>query len=183
MNDTLAHPEARRCFMCNKELKDTHDHGVKVVPSPKGPRPVSAIPRPFGLGKYAASIQAHINEEVRLADNNERLQQTIKFLDNRILELEQTIKELRAIIWPGAILEHHYGGSHNKPHTNLLPGDLVEGCTEGYCPEWWKIYRLTAQHHPYTCGLCNWGRDGFYHDNAEYENHMAHVHPDEWSKG
>jgi hypothetical protein len=129
--DTLAHPEAEICMVCKKALKETHDHGVNVVPSPKGPRPVFAIPRPFGLGKYAASIQAHINEEVRLADEIE--------------ELKETIKALRAIIWPGAILEHHYGGSHNKPHTNLLAGDLVEGCTEGYCPEWWRVYKLAAQ--------------------------------------
>lgn len=34
---------------------------------------------------------------------------------------------------------------------------------------------------PYTCGLCPWGRDGAYHDKPEYDNHMAHVHPDEWA--
>lgn len=30
--------------------------------------------------------------------------------------------------------------------------------------------------HPYTCGMCNWGRDGAYHDYNEYESHMAKIH-------
>ena len=30
--------------MCNKELIGIHDHGVKVVPSPKGPRPNAFLP-------------------------------------------------------------------------------------------------------------------------------------------
>jgi hypothetical protein len=65
--------------MCNRELIGIHDHGVKVVPSPKGPRPPAAPPRPSATLKsiypvwYAGSIQAHIDEEIRLADRIEAL--------------------------------------------------------------------------------------------------------------
>lgn len=41
------------------------------------------ISRPFGLGKYAASIQAHIDEEIRLADEIAHLR--------RALEIEQAL--------------------------------------------------------------------------------------------
>jgi len=30
--------------------------------------------------------------------------------------------------------------------------------------------------HPFTCGLCVWGRDGAYHDEAEYQRHMTAAH-------
>ena len=43
-NDTRAHDRSERCVMCNKELIGIHDHGVKVVPSPKGPRPNAFLP-------------------------------------------------------------------------------------------------------------------------------------------
>lgn len=36
-------------------------------------------------------------------------------------------------------------------------------------------YRF-ADIHPYTCGICKWGRDGFYHDEAEYAKHMNEEH-------
>jgi hypothetical protein len=32
--------------------------------------------------------------------------------------------------------------------------------------------------HPFTCGVCSWGRDGAYHGYGEYEEHMAAVHPE-----
>ena len=37
--------------------------------------------------------------------------------------------------------------------------------------------RLDAPRHPYTCGVCSWGRDGVYHDLDEYLRHMAATHP------
>ena len=33
--------------------------------------------------------------------------------------------------------------------------------------------------HPYTCGLCSWGRDGAYPVEAEYLAHMADAHAHE----
>jgi hypothetical protein len=32
--------------------------------------------------------------------------------------------------------------------------------------------------HPFTCGICAWGRDGAYHGYGEYEEHMAAAHPE-----
>jgi hypothetical protein len=32
--------------------------------------------------------------------------------------------------------------------------------------------------HPFTCGICSWGRDGAYHGYGEYEEHMAAAHPE-----
>lgn len=128
--DVRAHDRSERCIMCNRELIGVHDHGVKVVPPPKGPRPVEILKSIYPVW-YAASIQAHIDEEIRLAD--------------RITELIDTIKALRAEFWPNAILEHHYGGSKNKPHNKLMAGDLVETCTEGYCPDWWKLYKKAGK--------------------------------------
>jgi hypothetical protein len=32
--------------------------------------------------------------------------------------------------------------------------------------------------HPFTCGYCDWGRDGAYHDYREFQSHMAIAHPE-----
>jgi hypothetical protein len=37
---------------------------------------------------------------------------------------------------------------------------------------------LFASGHPFTCGYCDWGRDGAYHDHTEYQSHMAIAHPE-----
>lgn len=42
--------------------------------------------------------------------------------------------------------------------------------------------KFTDSVHGYTCGLCPWGR-GSTHSHAEFQNHMAHVHPDEFAAG
>jgi hypothetical protein len=164
MNDVKAHPDAELCMICNKALErkhdpwQGHDHGVKVVPSPKGPRPTVSEQLDAIAARYEAEV---IASNARIAALLE--EQTLRWAESQcsgspkhyggcgchhveentpeVSALKETIKELRAIIWPGAILEHHYGGSKNKPHNGLLPGDLVETCTGGYCPQWWRIYK------------------------------------------
>ena len=37
--------------------------------------------------------------------------------------------------------------------------------------------RLTPGNIPFTCGICEWGRDGLYHGFGEYEEHMDAEHP------
>lgn len=37
---------------------------------------------------------------------------------------------------------------------------------------------LFVSRHPFTCGYCDWGRDGAYHDHTEYQSHMAIAHPE-----
>ena len=39
-------------------------------------------------------------------------------------------------------------------------------------------YLVPKMRHPFTCGYCDWGRDGAYHDHIEYQSHMAIAHPE-----
>lgn len=47
--------------------------------------------------------------------------------------------ELKSLLFD-LVLEHHYGGSQNKLHTSVTPGDDVMKCREGQCPRMWHIY-------------------------------------------
>ena len=42
-----------------------------------------------------------------------------------------------------------------------------------------EIERLTSTRHPYTCGLCPWGRSPENHSVSAYEDHMVTAHQGE----
>jgi hypothetical protein len=47
------------------------------------------------------------------------------------------------------------------------------------CPTCGRINshdHATEDRHPFTCGICQWGRDGTWHGNDEYVLHMETMH-------
>ena len=58
-------------------------------------------------------------------------------------ELLALLREMREALWNG-VIEHHYGGSAEKPHRSVPPGGLITTCIEGYCPAWSALLDRTA---------------------------------------
>ena len=72
---------------------------------------------------------------------------------------------------------HGYQSTTRSPETCDIC-DLIDRALEGDRADMTKpdAY-LAPQRHPFTCGLCGWGRDGEYHSEDEYRTHLWAVHP------
>ena len=108
--------------------------------------------------------------------------------DNEVPELTTniTVEELRSwnIESPGHVLavlraclsdtgiynDSDYSGSSNFTCIYMFMG--IKPSSEILGPS------VLMNAHPFTCGICSWGRDGAYHGYGEYEEHMAAAHPE-----